>query len=388
MKNQRFIIFVSLLLMVSCSSPVKEQDTSDFTFIPDNTPFIAGFIEATNDTVHHYPEVIVGYFTNEREYLLEELYQASDPSPDVYSPDLLTQLVKTMNHFKFVYESEEQATVTVTGPLNHPRKKEVIYTNQSNGLYGDVNAELPLLAGENYRIDIELPDGRAYSSTTVIPSSVEIEIPDSIGIELYNAEYSDGTPVERFLNEPKIFFEHPEETHLVIVQNNTDKDRDLLLMEPDDEFMFYDRGNFLRAGSLYGISLTREDTDTLSKSWVQRLDKPRSEIWEFEHNWMRLSFFSDGIYYLHPMMDEFSTYITWSETINNELLDAIDNRDSTYLFDTSTIRKVGEDGQLLPKEATDAIGFFAGYFSVYDQTTLYPIRQFDLDSLLSAYADN
>jgi hypothetical protein len=61
------------------------------------------------------------------------------------------------------------------------------------------------------------------------------------------------------------------------------------------------------------------------------------------------------------------------------------DRDSTYLFRVSTIRKLGKNGKLLPKDASDAIGFFAGEFSLYEQTTLYPIRTFDLDSLWNSW---
>ncbi|MBO6872009.1 MAG: hypothetical protein JJ882_15505, partial [Balneola sp.] len=63
--------------------------------------------------------------------------------------------------------------------------------------------------------------------------------------------------------------------------------------------------------------------------------------------------------------------------------EALSTRDSTYLFDVSTIEKIDENGKILPKSDNDAIGFFAGYFSLYKKTVLIPVRNFDLDSVLS-----
>jgi hypothetical protein len=73
----------------------------------------------------------------------------------------------------------------------------------------------------------------------------------------------------------------------------------------------------------------------------------------------------DEIERIHDMMVEFSF-----------------NPDSTYLKKISTILKRSEDGSILPKEQSDAIGFFAGYFSNYETSVLIPQRSFDVDSVL------
>ena len=50
--------------------------------------------------------------------------------------------------------------------------------------------------------------------------------------------------------------------------------------------------------------------------------------------------------------------------------------------------KAGENGNILPKKDLDAIGFFTGNFSVYKKTVLYPIRNYDIDSVLTANGIN
>ena len=62
-----------------------------------------------------------------------------------------------------------------------------------------------LLAG-NYKLEVTLPDGRMYSSTTIIPEEAEIVIPDSVGIELTLKHYGTGEPYETSVGNHKYTF--------------------------------------------------------------------------------------------------------------------------------------------------------------------------------------
>jgi hypothetical protein len=106
--------------------------------IPDGTPYIAGLVEATNDTVHHFPEVVVGYMTD----VVWDTDNWNHPDmldnyPGLYNPTLWTQVVKTSEYFGFGYQAESEAVVKITGPLNHPKQKTVKYSSFGNGVYGD-----------------------------------------------------------------------------------------------------------------------------------------------------------------------------------------------------------------------------------------------------------
>jgi hypothetical protein len=115
MKTVRIILSLcTCICMYSCTSNTTGSESLPDKFIPDHTPYIAGFVEATNDTVHHFPEVVVGYVTDVEGF---EYSGSLEDYPRLYNPTLLTQLVKTSHAFGLRFEPEHNASVWVTGPL-------------------------------------------------------------------------------------------------------------------------------------------------------------------------------------------------------------------------------------------------------------------------------
>lgn len=382
--------YFSLLLFVlfnlaGCTPNSANLDDTKTKFVPDHTPYIAGLIEATDDTVHHFPEVVVGSMSDP---LNPHHPNILTSYPGLCNTSLWAQVVKTAQYFKLIFKPEKNAKVQVKGPLDSKKEQTVVYHHLRNGVYGDSNYELDLLPNQKYRLTVILPDGERYQSTTIIPESTVVSVPDSIGIEVKYEPYGDGTPYETHVKRIPIIFRYPEQTYVFEIQQNSNNDRELLLMEPGEEFRFKDRGPYLRAGGAYGIELANMRVDTITNSWGQRLDKPKENIWMKRRQWYRFSFFSKGVGgNFFAIFDIYTSDQHYLKTMNDRLFNAIDTRDSTYLFDISTIRKVNEQGQVLPKDSSDAIGFFGGYFSVYRRATLYPIRTFDLDSVLSATSE-
>ncbi|XWN37843.1 MAG: hypothetical protein ROO71_02725 [Balneola sp.] len=342
-----------------------------------------GLIEATNDTVHHYPEVVVGYVSEGR---FNDEREITSDIPNLFNPSLWTQTVRTFKSFGLSFKGEENAIVRIKGPASNSQENVVILTKKSSGLYGDVNSEIKLRPGEKYTLEIELFDGRKYQKETIIPKSTEIEIPDSIDLNIEFVPYQDGTPREESNPNKFYIFEYPEGNFLTEIQSNADTDRETLLLEDWEDFLFQDRGNYLRLGSMYALTIPSWDNDELRRAWIQDLSKNREKIWESKTQWMRFSFFSKDIGNNWQHMNEIfsSKGILWDE-MYDRFIRAFTSRDSTYLFQVSTIEKVGENGEILPKSENDAIGFFAGYFSVYKKTVLIPVRNFDLDSVLSVH---
>lgn len=375
-----YIVISSLLLFCSCTTNVSENEAPT-KFVPDHTLFIAGLVEFSPDTSHHYPEVVIGYFSDIRntqnpDYLFNY--------PEIYNPTLLTQVVKTSYGFGLGFEPEEEAKVIVRGPIGETDEQRVTFNHETKGVYGDQNSSLALIPNGRYELTVELPGGQTYIANTYIPDAVNITVPDSIGIEVEYRPYGDGTPREKYKIRYPIIYNTPKNSFLTVIQNNSDKDRELLLMEPEENFLYTNRGPYLRTGAAYGVSISNTLQDTLYRSWIQRLDKPKIEIWMQRKNWIRFSFFSSGIGgNFFPLVDKFATDGSFSNKIEEDRLNAAAQNDSTYLFDVSTIRKLGDNGRVLPKDSSDVIGFFGGYFSHYHGTTVYPIRTFDLDSVLS-----
>lgn len=376
---------LSYLLLITLTACVTDSSGEEHVpkMLPDRTPYIAGLIEVSYDTTHHYPEVVVGYFTDSQ--------NLNDPNiiysyPEIYSTTLKTQVVKTSYGFSLGYQPETEATVTVTGPLDTSKEQTVTFQHENNGVYGDQNYALPREPEGRYRLEVTLPDQRKYIADTVIPEAVDMSLADSITIDLRYEPFGDGTPREEHIEPTPIIFNTPDDYFLTVLQYNTDKDRELLLMEPDEHFGYTDRSNYLRTGIGYAVGFPKPfPPDTLLRRWTQNLEKPREEIFMDKHYWLRFSFFSKGIGKMFfPLVDFYSGGERYDDQIMTPTLDALAYNDSTYLFDVSTINKIGEDDKILPKDSSDAIGFFGGYFSMYRQTTLYPIRHFDLDSVLMA----
>ena len=384
MKNHVFIIIVLLFFSSSCATDPGNKPIPKM--VPDHTPYIAGLIEASPDTTHHYPEIVVGYFTDiytdEKDPFFSGVLREY---PGIYSPTLLRQVVQTSILFGLAWAPESKAKVIVNGPLGTPQEQTVNFTHEGNGVYGDKDYALPRIPQGKYRLRVTLPDGRTYGQITQIPEATDIPVPDSISVPVEYRPYYDGTPKEEHTKQYNIIFDQPDDSYFTIIQYNSELDRDLLLLEPDERFKFTDRSNYWRTGIGYAGILNDAKPDTFKRGWVQSLNKPRDEVWMINHWWFRFSFFDEGIGDMFsPLKNIFTTADGWVDQFFSPRGIAAAQNDSTYLFRVSTIRKVGGDGEFLPKEESDAIGFFSGYYSRYKQTTLYPIRNFDLDSVLTA----
>lgn len=380
--EKNMYIILSLVFLVSCTTGSQQEPLPPM--IPDHTPYIAGMIEFSPDTTHHYPEIVVGYFT-EADINLDEPYNRDDyltAYPEIYTPSLLRQVIKTSQIFELNWDAETNAEVSVRGPLGTPKEKTITFTHEGNGVYGDRTYALPRTANGKYELRVTLPDGRTFGSRTYIPEAVDFTVPDSIGVPVRFEPQ--GPPSEIQIEKVPMAVPSPENGFLKISQWNTSVDRELLLMKPNEHFLYTDRSNYLRTGIGFYVGFVEQPSDTFSFSWAQRLDKPRNELWKKQHHWFRFSFHSPGIgKFYRPLMYIYSSSDEWSKKMGDPANKATITRDTTYLFDVSTIDKIGENGEVMPK-VKEAIGFFSGYYSLYKQTTVYPVRNFDLDSVLTA----
>lgn len=233
-------------------------------------------------------------------------------------------------------------------------------------------------------LEVTLPDGRMYSSTTIIPEEAEIVIPDSVGLELTLKHYHSGEPYEMCdLNDKSILVKYPKHTFLTETQMNTNVDRELLYLDPEVPFKYGDRGDYLRPTFEFGILMTENSVDTLSVVWVRPLFEEWAKEKPLEIQWRRFVFYSEGMWRNHQVLRWWG-YLPKGEKwkqMYQEFVDATQSRDSTFLFDVSTIQKQNKKGEVFPKDSLDAIGFFAGNFSVYKKIMVHPIRNFNIDSV-------
>ncbi|MBO6793180.1 MAG: hypothetical protein JJ895_04665 [Balneolaceae bacterium] len=382
----RLRIFLSAVTIFtySCVNATTEVGKTH-KIIPDKTPFISGFLDVSNDTTHYHPQVVVGYVSDAR---FVENYKELKNLTSLYSPTHLAQVVFTSRLFQLQFYTDSTALVEVSGPLDSQFSKTIQYQRESNSVYGDVNSQLKILPGHRYKLNVTLVDGRKFESITYIPEEVDIFIPDSIGLKVQLKHYEDGTPREESESHFWTKFEFPENTFISETQKNSSIDRELLFMEPWESFRFSDRSSFLRTGLSYGAWLSESDIDSVQTGWWINLTEPWFRKDLIVNQWRRFSFYSNGLWRNHQALNNrIAPFGNW-EDIYLEYGEAANQKDSTYLKRVSTIDEISPDGEILPKDEANVIGFFAGSFSVYKKTVVYPIRNFDLDSVLTAHGLN
>lgn len=382
-----FSLILILLVWNACSSPTNNEEEL-FRLIPDRTPYIAGLVEATYDTVHHFPEVFVGYVSDPA-FVSDPFNYFYYTNETVYNTTLWAQITGTIQMSKLVTEHEEDAVVIVTGPMGESEEQTVNYTYINEGIYGDTHSELVLKPRSTYRLDVTLPDGRSYTRTTTIPSEATVDVEDTVYTQVVYRPYDDGTPFEwNNQNLPEVYISIPEDSYITELQTNTSHD-DKFFYTDIDQLLFAEKGNYMRRGIIYSIrTYAQNERDTLLQTWSLDIGgvKKNDPDYSKREDWYRISHFSKEIGERFNNFDEWIVPVGEEyERIENKRINFSFNRDSTYLKEVSTILKRAEDGTVLPKAQSDAIGFFAGYFSVYKKVVLIPERLYNVDSVLVNY---
>lgn len=354
--------------------------------IPDNTPFITGIIEASSDSTFYYPQVTVGYVTD-ADFSKEN--RVLKNIPGLFSPTQLIQIYKTVHSFGLTYDIVNDANVQLKGPLDHEDERIVTFENEGFGVYGDVNKELILVPNYSYELIVEMNDNSVFIAHTTIPKATDNNVPKSIKLDVVLKHYQDGTPREESIATVYTYFTQPRNSLLFEIQVNTNYDRYYSYLEPEEVFPFSDRSEFHRIGSFYGVFTNLQGSDSIKVGWSRTIDKTAVNEYPFEIEYHRYGYYGSGMWKNFQVLDNYFTESgdLWSE-IFFENDRALREQDSTYLKRVSTIDEIGPDGEILPKDEANVIGFFAGSFAVYKKTVVYPIRNFDIDSVLTAHGLN
>jgi hypothetical protein len=355
-----------------------QQEQSDFVpFVPDNTPLVVGVLEATADTVHHYPEVFVGTVSNPEGVEVEYTREVKG----IWWPVTGAQVAGSCTWMDLERTPDTGASVVIVGPMGEPEETQVEFTHEAQGVYGDRDYRLPLIGGKSYKLAVTMSDGRAYTATTRLPELFEWSVADTAEIELKLGRYANGIYNEQDVRPVDMNFAVSSDVGYITYHTNSEYDYQNFDV-PEGKFLFEDRSKFLREGAAFGIFDAELFTSKKSiyLGWDESSDDPlrHSEYW-----WLSLYQLNSDLsrYYYSP----FSMMGTepggpWEQRDFNQNR-AFVERDTTYLFDISNILKVAEDGSIYPKKQTDAIGVFGGYSAAYRNTTVIPVRSWDPDTL-------
>lgn len=375
---RQWLICIAIVLQ-GCDLLNKNSEEKPFVkLVPDHTPFIVSTLEATADTVHHYPEVFVGYLSDFRK---GEDGPLPYPLPGIWWPVLNAQVYHIAADMNLSLGIEDEARVAIRGPLNRPNEGRVVLTYEEYGVYGDQSSALSLMAGERYELSVKLPDGRAYTAFTRLPRLPKWEAPDSVEMPLKLMRFSTGVYVEEYKEEIPFPYETAPEAVYTIGQFNYEYDYETFGMGKE-AFLYSDRGPFWREGATYMIrhNNTFRDKQAFSPKWI---DLQTDSLKYSEKAWGRLSQINKDLGKFYQNVFNWIAVETedpWSLEDTRQVQAHL-QRDTTYLFEISNIFKVGEGENVLPKDQSDAIGVFGGYSAAYRTTTLIPIRGWDPDTL-------
>ena len=377
--------YLGVLFILGYSCNVSDSDNKKNKMVPDNTPFIASTLEVTDDTVHHYPEVYVGTVT-----FIDGFYDnriCCDAIPGIWWPTLNAQVNKTARKMDLVRTDIDDAEVTIAGPLETELEQTVKFKSEGLGVYGDQDYKLKLIENGRYRLEVTMPDGSQYRAITTLPELAQWPVPDTLRPELDLLQNGDvfveQTPGRKRL---RLEYEEAQNAELTVLKINESDDRETFFVGKDEQFLYENKGKYLRDGATYAIKHNTEslfaDSTTFGPLWFEDSETPLKESVDV---WMYLRQNNADMsnpWHYQPIFNFIgvSSDDLWSRQ-DQEFVDARFAVDSDYLFEISNILKVGDNGEVLPEEQSDAIGIFGGFSTVYRKTVMKPRRSWDPDSL-------
>src|SRR5680860_109751 len=105
------LIWSLISLLEGCDALQKNSDY--IPLVADNTPFIVSVLEATADTVHHYPEVYVGTVSNPENFKAELVWITSG----IWWPITNALVTRPVTRMDLKRVSDTKAKVTIRGPI-------------------------------------------------------------------------------------------------------------------------------------------------------------------------------------------------------------------------------------------------------------------------------
>lgn len=373
-----FLMWSIVTLLQGCD--VLKKDSDYTPLIPEKTPFITGVLEATADTVHHYPEVFVGTLSDPEGFQAKPVWT----TPGIWWPVTNAQVTRPVTRMDLKRVADTEAKVTVMGPIGQPNERIVQFTHEGNGIYGDVGYQLHLIGGGTYRLSVVMSDGRRYMAETRIPELFDLNMPDSAQIGLELKQHTNGVYYEQSIQPLSYSFSVDSSVGYLVTQENSEHDYHNLNVPPDGDLLFANRSNFLRFGAHYGVvdAYDFPDNRSVNISWIESDDG--SPLRESEYWWLTLNQLNKDLsrfyYSVFPQLSG-NAGGRWDEQ-DWARIEVQKNHDSSYLFDyMSNIKKIGKDGEVLPKEQSNVFGVFGAYSTAYRNLTVIPKRSWDPDTL-------
>lgn len=381
------LLLVSILVLASGFASGCDADPYGqvaVPLVPDETVHIVAVLEHSPDTTFHHAQVYIGRVTDPLDRSYDLLADAErKPSDELWHPILWAQVGMRLYTLHLQPTPDDDASVSVTGPLDRPDEQTVTFQHERRGAYGDLARHLNPQPGERYRLDVQLSDGRRYTAETKIPRAATFDLPeDTIRVPVSLQPQAVGAVSRTEVGWVEIPITVDPETVLTSSSENCSLACDHYYWGIDtsigEGIPYEDRNDYLRQGGAY---LTQTNAfvgqPTVRAGWIDVSDRaPRYErdlylrVYSFGPDLSRYYAPEDNQFYASPPGDPWAEreYKTWR---------VVAERETDFLPDASNILRVGPDGRPLPKAESDAVGVFGGYSARYLHRIRVPVRDFD-----------
>lgn len=372
-----WIILFGLCGLGCYQAPVQEE--WEWIGLERNTPFIMGQIEASPDTLLHYPEVVIGWVNSANS--LEEYEPIKDLYP-LYKPTMHSSVIKLFNELHLDYRPDGGAEVIISGPLGHADEQRVYFQHIENGVYLDFNRSLSLRSGASYRLEVTMSDGRVYESQTTLPEEFDVYFPETYTMNSSLEFYGTGEAMDWGLDELRSSTYYPPKGAFIgVEQLNTNYDHLIFDVETTDDMPYSYAGNHARQGARFNYIGDMRMGVVSTFRYMMDLIRRDQVIYDAE-TYFRISFHNKDIgSYLYPLTNSVALEDTVSLQYIYDITDRVDLHDHTHLLLDSNIEFKGFSADSM-NLGRGAIGNFSGSTAVYRTVKIELQRNYNLDSLL------
>lgn len=353
--------------------------------VADGTPYIVSTLEYTPDTLLHVPEVYVGRLRDPQDPDYHALNDRANVEHllKIWQPTLQAQVLGKVNMLRLIAAPEPAASVHITGPLGTAQEATVAFGYAGHGVYEDRARALVLAPRGRYRLDVRLPEGKAYQSETTLPDVSAQAFPSEYRIAVHRSPdgYGGESSLDSAIPRDSVRLSVPEGAKGLVYNFNRslEHDRCVYPPEPGRDYAYADRGNWLRGPFPFvGADPERMKSPGFALVWSTSATRcPRfSSVTMFP----RVSFVNDDLMrFFEPEHNDTKMWRgdPYWMVQDPRLWRATVERDLTYLPSVSNILQVGPSGNVLPKAQSDAVGVFGGFTTRYYKSRIVPVRDFD-----------
>jgi hypothetical protein len=382
------VLFIGTLFPACNLFNSDEEDGYTHRFPMNDVFTISGMIEYTDGQPKHYTQIFLSEVSN------SETDNIPDPLvvPGIFFPDVGRQATFLMSTFQWEPTPVEEANVEITGPLNNSSLNTTVQlTYEQNGVYGDINYDIPIRVDGVYALEIKRQDGTMYRDTTTVPPPVNYNAPDTVHIDMTTLkEQGEGIWYEEGWTSDTSKFEITGDINNHLVTRNRISLSSLLADGYHlEDYTYHKQGPYFISYWSYAEYMSGYYERNIPVLLNINDISDSSSIME-DIEWIRVCQYDKNLSANHlPTYNNVGSYsdlfiggddpknFDSTEPNQKHISKVLSLMDPSYLFEMTTITKFDQNGNKVPKQESKTIGVFGSRATVYDKAILIPKRDYD-----------